>query len=363
MTDNHANFGKLFIVGLCGPSLSPTEAKLLNLLKPSGVVLFKRNFCPGSEWKEKLSALIDSVREATDNSDLLISIDHEGGRVHRLLPPITHFPPATFWGSSAEAVGDAMGKELASLDINLNFAPVVDINLEENNKVIGDRAFSHNPTVVAGNAYDFLNAMQNVGVLGCLKHFPGHGRTIADSHLTLPICEVDLETLRSCELVPYLDSKLLSTAPLIMTAHIMYPQLDPKMPATLSKPILDTLLRRQLGYKGAIISDALEMQALDNISTSDKAVLSIKAGVDILLSAEPQSVSPLEQALNLGKAIQDAYDRGSLPKSCLERAIANTTKLCQQAKALSVSRENSLSSIDFTNHAELARKILGVLNN
>lgn len=319
-------FGKLFIVGLQGVELSDTEKTLLKKLQPLGIILFKRNIAQSENWIEKLQSLLSDVAFTTGREDLLVSIDHEGGRVHRLREPVTHFQPAKCWKARAAQVGSAMGKELNALGFHIAYAPVLDVLTAEGNCVIGDRALDSDPQQVSLYAAQFLDGLEKEGVLGCLKHFPGHGSTLADSHFELPVNSLDKQKLFSCDLLPFVE--LASKARLIMSAHILYPELDPEYPATLSKCILTDLLRGELGYSGAVISDALEMGALSHLSIADKAIQSVSAGVDILLTAEPtECTTPLELAMQLEEALRNALNAGSLSKNSVERALQKNDQL------------------------------------
>ena len=231
-----------------------------------------------------------------------MSIDHEGGKVHRLKSPVTRFPAACCWGEKAKAVGRGMGQELASLGINLNFAPVLDIHSEESNPIIGDRAFAKTASDVSTSAKQFLKAMEAEGVMGCGKHFPGHGDTRTDSHLELPVLDWSIEELTERELVPFKDL-IEAGLKMLMTAHVLYPKLDPDNPATLSKKIITDFLREQLNYKGTVISDALEMKALKQEERVENIRKALNAGVDFLLMAQSENSLPVLEALEAANKI------------------------------------------------------------
>lgn len=295
------NVGKNFIVGLLGTKLESAEKRALMELEPAGIILFKRNCSTTADWQEKLKALISDVRD-TVSDDIFVSIDHEGGRVHRLPEPITHFPPANTWGDKAAEIGRKMGRELRALGINLNFAPTLDILLEQKNNVIGDRAFGTTADEVIKHGLEFIAAMEDEGVMACGKHFPGHGGTIEDSHIELPTRDVSLAELRKTELKPF-AAAIKAGLRMIMTAHVLYPQIDPDNTATESPKILKDILRNELGFQGLIISDALEMKAISATEKPERAVKALNAGVDILLIAQPESGTPAEIALTLARKI------------------------------------------------------------
>ncbi|MCB0358740.1 MAG: glycoside hydrolase family 3 protein, partial [Bdellovibrionales bacterium] len=195
-----SSIGDHFVVGLSGTSLTPDERRMLGQLRPAGIILFRHNLSTSDSWALELHELIADTRAACGREQFLVSIDHEGGRVRRLAEPATQFPAACHFGERSEAVGRAIGRELFSLGINLNFAPVLDIRSNPENNVIGDRAFATDGQTVARLAMAFLHGMEAAGVVGCGKHFPGHGDTVADSHFELPRLEVPREMLEQREL-------------------------------------------------------------------------------------------------------------------------------------------------------------------
>lgn len=238
--------GDHFIVGL-RPSvaLHERDRALLADLRPAGVILFKSNFLHDKAYEPWLHAhaqLIDDVRRVIGRPRLFIGIDHEGGRVCRTPAPITRFSYAAHWAEQSAAVGRAMGIELASLGVNLNFAPVLDIHSNPVNPVIGKRAFGTTEEQVRRAALPFVSAMQSEGVIACGKHFPGHGDTAQDSHHELPVLNLDLAALRRRELKPF-AAAIEAGIHMIMTSHIMLPQVDPISPVTLSRRFNHDLLR------------------------------------------------------------------------------------------------------------------------
>ena len=310
--------GLHFIVGLQGAVLEKQEQKLLAELQPAGIILFRKNIAADdpSGWLDKLDRLIAQAREAAARPDFLVAVDHEGGAVYRFCHPVTHFAPARSWAASSAAVGRATGRELRALGCNLNFAPVVDIHCEPQNTVIGPRAFGTTAEEVSPPAIAFLKSMEAEGVLGCAKHFPGHGATIADSHLELPVLDVPRKVLLKRELLPFRQIIAAGTK-LVMTAHVRYPAVDPTRPATLSPVILGDLLRAELGFSGVIVSDDLEMAALQSLSPGARAQACLTAGVDLLLEGNPKSALPLEIALQMRKEVLDGVREQSISEDKL----------------------------------------------
>lgn len=223
-------------------------------------------------------------------------IDQEGGRVARLRPPHwSEFKPAKFFGDKLEC-GEGcenlrrdmmtLAGELKSLGIDTNCAPVCDVLFPETHQVIGDRAYSSNPEIVAEAAAETCQAFLAAGVTPIIKHLPGHGRATADSHLDLPIVNASLEDLKNTDFLPF---KKLAAAPFGnsiwgMVAHIIYSRIDPDMPSTLSKIVINDIIRKEIGFDGLLFTDDLDMKALDKYGTiAERANLSLQAGCDIAL--------------------------------------------------------------------------------
>lgn len=237
--------------------------------------------------------LCREIRSAAGRGDPLplIAVDQEGGRVARLKdPPFTWFPPARACSlfccgneSVAEGVGAATAAELRAVGIDMNFAPVLDVDSNPRNPVIGDRSFSEDPHTAAALGIAFAKGSLSRGILPVGKHFPGHGDTFADSHKELPVVRAGRQTLLRRELLPF---RLAARAgiPALMTAHVLYPALDRALPATLSRKILYNLLRERLRFRGAVLSDALEMKAIaDRFGIGEAAALAVTAGCDVVL--------------------------------------------------------------------------------
>jgi beta-N-acetylhexosaminidase len=265
--------GQLFMLGFSGTSVSAELAGLLAEYRPGGVIVFARNL---------------QSPEQIAHSPLLIAIDQEGGRVSRLPKEFTIFPACALLGQCGSAelaydVAAGTAKELRAVGINMNMAPVLDVDTNPRNPIIGDRAFSGNAEQVAEMGLATMAGLHDHKVLACGKHFPGHGDTSADSHKELPIVTASVERLREVELRPFrhaIDHGLAT----IMTAHVSYPHLDAHYPATLSSTILTKLLREELGFRGLIITDDLEMHAIiDHYGMGEAAVQAFTAGADMLL--------------------------------------------------------------------------------
>jgi beta-N-acetylhexosaminidase len=279
--------GDHFLIGLRPtPQLHERDRALLADLRPAGVVLFKSNFThdqPYERWLDVHSKLIADVRAAIGRDQIFIGIDHEGGRVCRTPAPITRFSYAARWAPQAGAVGQAMGVELASLGVNLNFAPVLDIHSNPANPVIGPRALGTTSGQVTAAALAFMASMQAERVLACGKHFPGHGDTATDSHRELPVLDQDLAGLRARELEPF-RAAIGAHIPMIMTSHLLLPKIDPVEPVTLSRRFGQELLRGELGFNGVVVSDDIGMHAVSRMFDDPAAAVRLLlAGTDLMM--------------------------------------------------------------------------------
>jgi beta-N-acetylhexosaminidase len=229
---------------------------------------------------------------------------------------------ATNKAALARQAGRAMGRELAAAGFNVNFAPVLDVDSNPANPVIGDRAFARTPGRVARLGLAFAEGLMDAGILPCGKHFPGHGDTSEDSHLALPEVARSLKALQRVELLPFRRA-IAAGLPMLMSAHVRYPALDPDLPATLSYKILTKLLRHQMGFRGVVVSDDLAMHALDGYGPiAELAPRALAAGCDLLLAC--QSLEDGEAAV---AGIQRALDDGRLSERRVSEALRRVSKL------------------------------------
>lgn len=276
--------GQILVVGVGALELSGRERHALASGRRGGVVLFKRNTSAGPDG---VLALVRSIRDAAPiDTPPLVAIDQEGGRVVRIGPPALALPAMRRIGDRSDVefaarLAEAQARELAALGITMSFAPVADIHTREDNPIIGDRAFGTTPDVVVRFARAWAQGLERGGILSCAKHYPGHGDTALDSHLALPTVERSREELERIELAPFRHLAKEPSVHAMMTAHVVYPALDPK-PATLSRVICTELLRTEFGFEGVLFSDDLEMKAIE-LSAGEAAVAAISAGCDALL--------------------------------------------------------------------------------
>jgi beta-N-acetylhexosaminidase len=289
--------GQMFMIGLQGESLTRDEQLVIEECAFGGFILFSHNCCD----PEQMLSLCRSLWENNQKTPPLIGIDQEGGRVHRLANPFTHFPAAALVGrredpNLAYRAARATAAELALVGVNLNFAPVLDVNSNPNNPIIGDRSFGTEPNQVITFAWPYVQGLRDGGMIPCGKHFPGQGGTDKDSHLDLPVVDRSPDELTTVELPPFVHA-CRNQIESLMTAHVLYRSLDPKFPATLSHNIVTGLLRQQLGYAGVVFGDDMEMKALSGNYDADEAVaLAVRAGVDVMLYCHdlPRAVNALE---------------------------------------------------------------------
>ena len=300
-------------MGFDGLAAPPELLDRIARSEVGGVMLFR----PNIESPAQVAALVLALRKAAPASaPIVVSIDQEGGRVQRLRAPLTVWPDMGSVAAAGDvqrtrAVGRALGGELAALGIGWDFAPVLDVHTNPRNPVIGDRAFGSRVETVTDHALAFWRGLHDAGILGCGKHFPGHGDTHTDSHLELPHVAHDDERLRAVELAPFATAARAGIEAL-MTAHVLYPTWDEKVPATLSRRIAHDILRGELGFAGMLVSDDLGMRAVaDHYSVEDLVVESLAAGVDHFLVREPseRQVRAFEALVKAGEAREDVRAR------------------------------------------------------
>ena len=234
-----------------------------------------------------MTALVEDIKDIS-NIPLFLGIDEEGGIISRLPEEYKKLPDAIDIGNTNDVdlafeYGKLLGNRVSSIGLNLNFAPVMDINSNPNNPVIGKRTFGTTAKVVSEMGKQVANGIRSVNVIPCIKHFPGHGDTSTDSHIELPIINKTIEEIRNFELIPF-NSAIEEGIEMLMSAHILIPSMDEEYPATLSKKILGDLLRNEMRYEGVVISDDMTMGAIVNNYTLEEASIDfLHAGGDIVL--------------------------------------------------------------------------------
>jgi len=276
------------MVGFAGHEASLDVKRLIREYGVGGVVLFARNVDAPEQVAELVRELQTVARDAYHDLPLLVAVDQEGGRVARLRAPWTAWPPLRALGRAgsvdlARRMGAALGTELRACGIRWDFAPVVDVDTNPANPVIGDRSLGDDPELVGRLGAALITGMQAEGVAACAKHFPGHGDTQVDSHLDLPLVDHARSRLDDVELRPFRAAVAAGVAS-VMTAHVLVREIDDVLPATLSPRVLDGILRGELGYRGVVVSDDIEMGALaKRWRPAELALRAAQAGCDLML--------------------------------------------------------------------------------
>jgi beta-N-acetylhexosaminidase len=351
--------GQLFMVGFDGTEVTPDLRAWMATYGWGGVIIFGRNVESPAQLLTLTQGLQEAVR-ARGHTPLLIAVDQEGGRVARLKAPFTAFPSMARVGQTGSAqlasrVGEAIAAELAAVGINVDMAPVLDVRSNPANTVIGDRAFSTDPQGVARLGTAFMRGMHAAGVLAVGKHFPGHGDTLLDSHVALPVCERTIAQLNACELLPF-RAVIAAGLEAIMTAHVIYQAWDSCLPATLSSSVLTGILRGKMGFQGVIVSDDLGMAAVaETVPWEEVTVQALRAGVDLLLICHHRERQ--EQAYT---RVLSAVQRGELPEALVDRAVAriHTLKLRLRRLLQDVSAPAPLGCIGSPEHLALAASMV-----
>jgi beta-N-acetylhexosaminidase len=367
--------GQLLWVGFAGTTLPDGLRARLDAGAVGATILFKRNLVidqvagNGAVPHEviDLDALValtgDLHRSAPDGTPALVAVDQEGGLVQRVRAPATMWPPMMAHDGLpagedervAQDVGRAIGQELRALGFDIDFAPVLDVHTNPQNPIIGERAFGRDATTAARRALAFARGLDEAGLLSCGKHFPGHGDTDTDSHLELPKIDHAWDRLEAIELAPF---RLAAKAglPMIMTAHVVFAALDPTRPATLSEQVVTGLLRQQLGYRGVIVSDDLDMRAIaGHMGVDVAAVQAIRAGCDVLLLCRDEHYQAQAE-----EALIRACERDSAFRARVGEA-ATRVRAMKRAHAANQQRHPALGRdiVGSFEHRRLADRLAG----
>ena len=290
------------IFGCAGPRLSADEAAFFAEVNPWGFILFKRNV----ETPDQVRRLTDALRACVGRPDAPILIDQEGGRVQRLGPPHWPvYPPGRAYGTLAgndpllrreitRLGARLIAHDLAALGINVDCVPVLDVPQAGAHDIIGDRAYGQTPEEVAYLGRAAAEGLIAGGVLPIIKHIPGHGRALADSHLDLPVVDASREALSSVDFAPF---RVLSDMPMAMTAHVVYAAIDPRRPATTSRRAIREVIRGEIGFSGLLMSDDLSMKALSG-DFAERTRASLAAGCDVVLhcNGDMAEMKPIAEA-------------------------------------------------------------------
>jgi beta-N-acetylhexosaminidase len=352
LRDVRRSVGRLAIVGFAGHAVPAELREIAREFDLGGVIYFARNIAEPSQVRDLSRECASLVKEWP----LWISVDQEGGRVARLKRPFTAWPPMITLGRCGDdqvtvRFARAMADELRAVGINLDYTPVLDVHTNPKNPVIGDRALSDKAGDVARLGALLIRTLQDAGVAGCGKHFPGHGDTSTDSHFELPLVDQSPDRLNAVELVPFRAAVDAEVA-CIMTAHVLVPSLDAERPATLSPIVVDGLLKKALGYRGIVISDDLGMKAISaSTGLGEAMVLSLLAGCDMALLCN----EPPDQQVGALEAVIKAVESGRLPMTRIDDALARQERVKHHfLRSARVGGEVPMARIGCEAHQELA---------
>ena len=317
--------GQLFIFGFDDKEMDKNIIDLIQKNHIGGFVFFKKNIKSVEQGLYNLNSLKEINKD--NPIPLFLAIDEEGGKVSRLPKPFLKMPtPKKIGDIDDEKIsfeyGQILGNRLKSLGFNMDFAPVVDINSNPKNPVIGSRAFGSTVDIVVDNSIKVMEGINSENIIPVIKHFPGHGDTKIDSHMDIPVIDKSMEELESLELVPF-KRAIEAGADSIMIGHILFPKLDENNPATLSKNIINGVLREKLSFDGVIISDDMTMGAImENYNVEDAVVEFFKAGGDIALVCYERDIQ-----LSLPQRIIDEVKNGNISEEEIDRKVYRILKL------------------------------------
>lgn len=333
--------GQMIMTGFPTAGITPELIELIEEYKVANIILFSYNFQSIVQVQNTCMDLHVRIKKSTGHP-AFIAVDQEGGVVTRLPKEACNVPGAMLIAATgkeeyAYEAGVITGTQLRNLGINVNLAPVLDVNSNPDNPVIGVRSYSGDPHQVERYGINMMKGLLSEGVMPAVKHFPGHGDTAVDSHMGLPTVEKDLAELREQELIPFISAAG-QGVPCVMTSHILFPKLEKeKKPATMSRAILTGLLREQLGFQGIIITDCLEMGAIQSFyGTAQGAVEAVKAGAELLcISHTPELV---KEAIH---RIEEAVMTGEIPEEYIDRAVSNILKWKEKYRIEAIQKDNS----------------------
>lgn len=317
--------GQMLMVGIDGYALDDNAREMISTYNVGGIILFKDNM----ENSQQIVELINDLKKenSKNNIPLFFSIDEEGGRVTRMPAEIKKLPSSRVIGQANDRllsykIGSVIAEEIKSFGFNMNFAPVLDIDSNPNNPVIGDRSFGSNEEIVSELGISTMKGMQSKEVVSVVKHFPGHGDTSVDSHIGLPTVDKDLNGLLEFELIPFIKA-IENNADVIMVAHILFNNIDPNNPATLSKNIITDILRDELKFDGVVITDDMTMGAIvENYQIENAVVSTINAGSDIVLVCHGY-----ENMVKSVNAIKNAVEYDTIKEERIDQSLYRILKL------------------------------------
>ncbi|CAM4120436.1 hypothetical protein GCM10007362_32590 [Saccharibacillus endophyticus] len=319
--------GQMIVAGVEGTSLREEDRTLLHDHGVGGVILYADNIDSAAQTKSFVNEIKAANREK--ELPLFISVDQEGGRVARL-KGVAKVPTAGKVGKEndaayARSIGELLGDQLLSQGFNLDYAPVLDVNSNPDNPVIGDRSFGSSAALVSKLGIAVMQGLESKNVIPVVKHFPGHGDTSVDSHIALPVVNKSLDELDKLELIPF-KKAIAEGADVVMIAHILLPKLDSEYPSSLSKAVITDLLRSRLGFDGVVMTDDMTMGAIaENYGLGEASVHSVQAGSDILLVAHRA-----DNAIAAIEAVKQAVAEGKISEKRIDESVARIVALKQK---------------------------------
>ncbi|MFL0250970.1 beta-N-acetylhexosaminidase [Clostridium neuense] len=318
--------GQLVIVGIDDYTNNEHSKTLINTYHVGGFILFGQNIKNSAQLLE----LINSLKETNSSNNktpLLLGVDEEGGRVSRMPSEFVKLPSNAAVGhvnnsNFSYKIGEILGQELKGFGLNVDFAPVLDVNSNRKNPVIGDRSFGSNPPLVSNLGIQTMKGIQSQNIISVVKHFPGHGDTLVDSHFGLPIVYNDIKRLNNLELVPF-SNAIKHGVDMIMVAHILLPKIDLNNPASFSKTIITDILRKRMNFNGVVITDDMTMGAIiKKYDIGEASIKSLNAGSDIILVCHD-----FDKEVTVLNAIKNSVTKGTLPEKTINEKVYRILKL------------------------------------
>ncbi|MEH7272272.1 beta-N-acetylhexosaminidase [Neobacillus vireti] len=350
--------GQMLMFGLEEDHLTDKTIKFIQDHHIGGMILFRENIKNANQLVQ-LTNQIKEINSETSKLPIFISVDEEGGLVSRMPPEIKNLPKSAVIGNVnskkiADQVGVAIGERVGAFGFNMTMAPVLDINSNPNNPVIGERSFGNNEKVVTEMGLAEMKGIQGKNVIPVIKHFPGHGDTDVDSHKGLPVIEHDLDRLTSLEFIPF-QKAIKQNADMVMAAHILLPKIDQNYPSSLSREVITGLLKEQLKFKGVVITDDLTMGAiLKNYEIGDAAVKAIQAGNDIVLVCHGY-----ENQEKVLRAVLNAVQNGDISEKQINDSVYRILSLKEKYQL----NDEPIDAVDINKINESSEKIEQAINN
>jgi len=311
--------GQMIFSGVDGTEMTADTEEMISTYHVGGIILFANNIDSPSQTVTFLNDIKDA--NPSNSSPLLLGVDEEGGRVTRMPDDVTSLPNSRSIGNLNDPdlsyeVGTILGKQMNEMGFNLDFAPVLDVNSNPDNPVIGNRSFGDNLEIVSRLGIETMKGIQDEQIISVIKHFPGHGDTGVDSHLELPKVNKSYDELKELELVPF-QNAIDNGADVTMIAHILMPKIDPDYPASMSGEVITNMLREDAGFDGVVITDDLTMQAItDHYDIGQAALQSVKAGSDLMLVAHEY-----DNVENVFRTLKEAVENGELSEERIDESV------------------------------------------